>query len=109
MHLPQGATVVDFAYSASLFLGNHAVGAKVDGEISVEITENVRGKDVFIVQPTCAPTNDNLLEILVMADALRRASAGRITAVIPYFGYARQEGYVSDLRLFERTVDEHFH
>ncbi|MBD0198820.1 ribose-phosphate pyrophosphokinase, partial [Acinetobacter baumannii] len=62
-----------------------------DGEISVEITENVRGKDVFIVQPTCAPTNDNLMEILVMADALRRASAGRITAVIPYFGYARQD------------------
>ncbi|MGS5739197.1 ribose-phosphate pyrophosphokinase, partial [Acinetobacter baumannii] len=60
-------------------------------EISVEITENVRGKDVFIVQPTCAPTNDNLMEILVMADALRRASAGRITAVIPYFGYARQD------------------
>ncbi|MFV5463170.1 ribose-phosphate pyrophosphokinase, partial [Acinetobacter sp. 207] len=58
---------------------------------AVEITENVRGKDVFIVQPTCAPTNDNLMEILVMADALRRASAGRITAVIPYFGYARQD------------------
>lgn len=60
-------------------------------KFSVEITENVRGKDVFIVQPTCAPTNDNLMEILVMADALRRASAGRITAVIPYFGYARQD------------------
>ena len=62
-----------------------------DGEISVEITENVRGKDVFIMQPTCAPTNDNLMEIMVMADALRRSSAGRITAVIPYFGYARQD------------------
>ena len=67
-----------------------SVGQFSDGEIAVEITENVRGKDVFIVQPTCAPTNDNLMEILVMADALRRASAGRITAVIP-FGYARQD------------------
>ncbi|HEE6247125.1 ribose-phosphate pyrophosphokinase [Acinetobacter baumannii] len=72
-------------------LGAVSVGQFSDGEISVEITENVRGKDVFIVQPTCAPTNDNLMEILVMADALRRASAGRITAVIPYFGYARQD------------------
>lgn len=72
-------------------LGAASVSQFSDGEISVEITENVRGKDVFIVQPTCAPTNDNLMEILVMADALRRASAGRITAVIPYFGYARQD------------------
>ncbi|MCJ1641612.1 ribose-phosphate pyrophosphokinase [Acinetobacter baumannii] len=72
-------------------LGAASVGQFSDSEISVEITENVRGKDVFIVQPTCAPTNDNLMEILVMADALRRASAGRITAVIPYFGYARQD------------------
>ena len=72
-------------------LGAASVGKFSDGEIAVEITENVRGKDVFIVQPTCAPTNDNLMEILVMADALRRASAGRITAVIPYFGYARQD------------------
>ncbi|WP_273778694.1 MULTISPECIES: ribose-phosphate pyrophosphokinase [unclassified Acinetobacter] len=72
-------------------LGAASVGRFSDGEIAVEITENVRGKDVFIVQPTCAPTNDNLMEILVMADALRRASAGRITAVIPYFGYARQD------------------
>lgn len=72
-------------------LGAASVSKFSDGEISVEITENVRGKDVFIVQSTCAPTNDNLMEILVMADALRRASAGRITAVIPYFGYARQD------------------
>ncbi|MFC3902824.1 ribose-phosphate pyrophosphokinase [Acinetobacter marinus] len=72
-------------------LGSASVSNFSDGEISVEITENVRGKDVFIVQPTCAPTNDNLMEILVMADALRRSSAGRITAVIPYFGYARQD------------------
>lgn len=62
-----------------------------DGEIAVEIQENVRGKDVFILQSTCNPTNDNLMEIMVMADALRRASAGRITAVMPYFGYARQD------------------
>lgn len=62
-----------------------------DGEIAVEIKENVRGKDVFIIQPTCAPTNDNLMEVVLLADALRRSSAGRITAVIPYFGYARQD------------------
>lgn len=72
-------------------LGSASVNRFSDGEIAVEITENVRGKDVFIVQPTCAPTNDNLMEILIMADALRRSSAGRITAVIPYFGYARQD------------------
>lgn len=57
----------------------------------VEVNENVRGKDVFVLQPTCAPTNDNLMEVMVMVDALRRASAGRITAAIPYFGYARQD------------------
>ncbi len=62
-----------------------------DGEIAVEILENVRGRDVYIVQSTCPPVNDNLMELLVMADALRRASAARITAVIPYFGYARQD------------------
>ncbi|WP_432481035.1 ribose-phosphate pyrophosphokinase [Moraxella sp. ZY200743] len=62
-----------------------------DGEIAIEIKENVRGKDVFILQPTCVPTNDNLMEVVLLADALRRSSAGRITAVIPYFGYARQD------------------
>ncbi|MCC5811168.1 MAG: ribose-phosphate diphosphokinase [Ectothiorhodospiraceae bacterium] len=62
-----------------------------DGEVMVEIDEHVRGKDVFIVQPTCAPTNDNLMELLVIADALRRSSAARITAVVPYYGYARQD------------------
>lgn len=72
-------------------LGKADVGTFSDGEVAIELQENVRGKDVFIVQPTCAPTNDNLMEILVMTDALRRASAGRITAVIPYFGYARQD------------------
>lgn len=72
-------------------LGNADVGQFSDGEVSIELLENVRGRDVFILQPTCAPTNDNLMEILTMADALKRASAGRITAAIPYFGYARQD------------------
>ena len=71
--------------------GKANVGQFSDGEILVEIMENVRGKDVFIVQPTCAPTNDNLMELLVMVDAIRRSSAFRITAVMPYFGYARQD------------------
>ncbi|MBK1704287.1 ribose-phosphate diphosphokinase [Halochromatium glycolicum] len=72
-------------------LGKAVVGQFSDGEVMTEIQENVRGRDIFIVQPTCAPTNDNLLELLVMIDALRWASAKRITAVIPYFGYARQD------------------
>jgi ribose-phosphate pyrophosphokinase len=74
-----------------LHLGKAIVSKFSDGEIMVEIMENVRGKDVFVVQPTCAPTNDNLMELMVMIDALRRASAARITAVIPYLGYARQD------------------
>ncbi len=72
-------------------LGKAVVGRFSDGEIMVELTENVRGRDVFIVQSTCAPTNDNLMELCVMMDAMRRASAARITAVIPYFGYSRQD------------------
>ncbi|WP_087105892.1 ribose-phosphate pyrophosphokinase [Parendozoicomonas haliclonae] len=72
-------------------LGKASVGRFSDGEIAVEIQENVRGKDVFIIQSTCAPTNDNLMEMLVMADAMRRSSAQRVTAVVPYFGYARQD------------------
>ena len=72
-------------------LGDATVGRFSDGEVNVELNENVRGKDVFILQPTCAPTNDNLMELIVMADALRRSSASRITAVVPYFGYARQD------------------
>lgn len=72
-------------------LGKADVGKFSDGEISVEIEENVRGRDVFIIQSTCAPTNDNLMELIVFADAMRRASATRVTAVIPYFGYARQD------------------
>jgi ribose-phosphate pyrophosphokinase len=80
-------------------LGSATVGKFSDGEITVEILENVRGKDVFIIQPTCAPTNDNLMELLVMADALRRSSAGRITAVVPYFGYSRQDRRVRSARV----------
>ena len=72
-------------------LGQATVSRFSDGEVSVEIQENVRGKDVFIIQSTCAPTNDNLMELMVFIDAIRRASATRITAVIPYFGYARQD------------------
>ncbi|MGC8516982.1 MAG: ribose-phosphate pyrophosphokinase [Steroidobacteraceae bacterium] len=72
-------------------LGRAYVGRFSDGEINVELMENVRGRDVFIVQPTCPPTNDNLMELLVMVDACRRASAARITAVVPYFGYSRQD------------------
>lgn len=72
-------------------LGKASVGQFSDGEVMVEIIDNVRGKDVFIVQPTCVPTNDNLMELLVIADAVRRASAYRVTAVIPYFGYSRQD------------------
>ncbi|BDD91414.1 ribose-phosphate pyrophosphokinase [Pandoraea cepalis] len=72
-------------------LGKAMASRFSDGEIQVEIQENVRGKDVFVLQSTCAPTNDNLMELMIMVDALKRASAGRITAAIPYFGYARQD------------------
>ena len=75
----------------TLPLGKAQVNKFSDGEVAIELMENVRGRDVFIVQSTCPPTNDNLMELLVMADALRRASAGRVTAVVPYFGYARQD------------------
>ncbi|ESS71796.1 ribose-phosphate pyrophosphokinase Prs [Methyloglobulus morosus KoM1] len=72
-------------------LGMADVGRFSDGEVAIEIEENVRGKDVFVIQPTCSPTNENLMELLVMMDALKRASAARITAVMPYYGYARQD------------------
>lgn len=72
-------------------LGKMTLGRFSDGEVMVEVMENVRGKDVFIVQPTCAPTNDNLMELLVMVDAMRRASASTVTPVIPYLGYSRQD------------------
>lgn len=80
-------------------LGEASVSQFSDGEIAVELLVNVRGRDVFVVQPTCAPTNDNLMELIIMVDALRRASAGRITAVVPYFGYARQDRRVRSARV----------
>lgn len=81
----------DIARHLRLTVGNAEVGRFSDGEVNVEIMENVRGRDVFIVQPTCPPVNDHLMELLMMTDACRRASAARITAVVPYLGYARQD------------------
>jgi ribose-phosphate pyrophosphokinase len=81
----------EVAKRLNISLGRATVGRFSDGESSVELLENVRGKDVFILQPTCAPANDNLMELIILADALKRASAGRITAAVPYFGYARQD------------------
>lgn len=80
-------------------IGKATVGTFSDGETMIEILENVRGKDVFVLQSTCAPANDNLMELLTMADALRRSSAARITAVVPYFGYARQDRRVRSARV----------
>ncbi len=80
-------------------LGKANVSQFSDGEIAVEIQENVRGRDVFVVQPTCSPTHKNLMELLILVDALRRASAGRVTAVVPYFGYARQDRRVRSARV----------
>ena len=82
-----------------LTMGNAVVSKFSDGEITVELNENVRGKDVFVLQSTCHPTNDNIIELLLIIDALRRASAGRITAVVPYFGYARQDRRVRSARV----------
>jgi ribose-phosphate pyrophosphokinase len=79
------------AENLGIALGNANVGRFSDGEIMVELLENVRGKDVFVLQSTCAPTNDTLMEVMVMVDALKRASAGRITAALPYMGYSRQD------------------
>jgi ribose-phosphate pyrophosphokinase len=83
----------------NLPLGKALVGRFSDGETLVEIQENVRGRDVFIIQSTCCPANDNLMELIIMADALRRASAAKITAVVPYFGYARQDRRVRSARV----------
>src|ERR1700694_580212 len=79
------------AKNLNVQLGKATVAKFSDGEVMVELLENVRGKDVFVLQSTCAPTNDNLMELLVMVDALKRSSAARVTAAIPYFGYARQD------------------
>ena len=81
----------EIAKSLGLPLGKCTVGHFADGEVSVSLEESVRGSDVFIVQSTCNPVNDNLMELIIMIDAFKRASAGRITAVMPYFGYARQD------------------
>ena len=81
----------DICRYLNLPMGKISMGRFPDGEISCKIDEDVRGRDVFIVQPTCPPTNQNLMELLIMVDAARRASAARITAVIPFFGYARQD------------------
>jgi len=87
------------AFHLNVELGRAKVGRFSDGEVAIEILENVRGMDVFIIQSTCAPANESIMELLVMADALRRASAGRITAVVPYFGYARQDRRVRSARV----------
>jgi len=81
----------EIATTLGVELGQAAVGRFSDGEVTVEIRQNVRARDIFVVQPTCSPTNENLMELLIMVDALKRASARRITAVIPYYGYARQD------------------
>lgn len=87
------------AANLGIEMGDAMVETFSDGEVRVEINNNVRGHDVFIIQSTCEPTNDNLMELLIMVDALRRSSAGRITAVIPYFGYARQDRRVRSARV----------
>ncbi|UCE32535.1 MAG: ribose-phosphate pyrophosphokinase [Burkholderiales bacterium] len=87
------------AQCLGLPLGKATVGRFSDGEVMVEILENVRGKDVFVLQSTCAPTNDALMELMIMIDALKRSSAGRITAALPYFGYARQDRRVRSSRV----------
>ncbi len=98
-----GNATPELAAKIAHYLGAEIGKAKVsrfsDGEVNTEILENVRGMDVFIVQSTCAPTNESLMELVIMADALHRASAGRITAVVPYFGYARQDRRVRSARV----------
>lgn len=94
---PQLAEMV--ARHLDLPMGKAHVGRFSDGEVQVEILENVRGRDVFVIQPTGRPTNDNIMELMIMVDALRRASAGRITTVIPYFGYSRQDRRVRSARV----------
>ncbi|MDT7837301.1 ribose-phosphate pyrophosphokinase [Aquabacterium sp. OR-4] len=89
----------EMARNLGVELGKAHVGKFSDGEVTVEIQQNVRARDVFVVQSTCAPTNDNLMELLIMVDALKRASARRITAVVPYFGYARQDRRPRSMRV----------
>jgi len=89
----------EIARYLGLRIGDALVAQFSDGEINIEIRENVRGRDVFIIQPTCSPTHRNLMELLLMVDSLRRASAARITAVLPYFGYGRQDRRVRSARV----------
>ncbi len=96
----------DVVRHLNMRLGRATVGRFSDGEVNVEIMENVRGKDVFVLQSTCEPTNDSLMEIMLMVDALRRASAGRITAAIPYFGYARQDRGVKRVLTMDLHSDQ---
>ena len=93
------ALALEMATSLGAELGKATVGRFSDGEVTVEVQQNVRARDVFIVQPTCAPTNENLMELLIMVDAMKRASARRITAVIPYYGYARQDRRPRSMRV----------
>src|SRR5438270_563052 len=92
------ALAQDIAKGLQAPLGRIYVGRFSDGEINIELMENVRGRDVFIVQSTCPPANESLMELLVMVDACRRASAARITAVVPYFGYSRQDRRIKGTR-----------
>ena len=89
----------EMAKSLGVELGKATVGRFSDGEVTVEVHQNVRARDVFVVQSTCSPTNENLMELLIMVDALKRASARRITAVIPYYGYARQDRRPRSMRV----------
>jgi ribose-phosphate pyrophosphokinase len=93
------ALAQEIAKSLGVELGKATVGRFSDGEVTVEVHQNVRARDVFVVQSTCAPTNENLMELLIMVDALKRASARRITAVIPYYGYARQDRRPRSMRV----------
>lgn len=93
------ALAEEIGKSLGVELGKATVGRFSDGEVTVEVHQNVRARDVFVVQPTCAPTNENLMELLIMVDALKRASARRITAVIPYYGYARQDRRPRSMRV----------
>ncbi|WP_343126714.1 ribose-phosphate pyrophosphokinase [Buchnera aphidicola] len=103
MKLFTGNSIPELAKNISKCLNIHLGKSKVskfsDGEISVQINENIRGNDIFLIQSTCAPTNDNLMELIIIADALKRASARKITAVIPYFGYARQDRRIHSSRV----------
>src|SRR5687767_11685146 len=97
----------DVVRHLNIRIGRATVGRFSDGEVMVEILENVRGKDVFVLQSTCMPTNDTLVELLVLVDALKRASAGRVTACVTYMGYARPDRRPSSLRLpFSAKVAE---